>query len=64
MFLDVFAEEADIGEIQFESNLFNGKVCLQQIVFDLSDRAFRNPVHGSASALFFADDTSHKWYEL
>ena len=64
MFLDVFAEEADIGEIQLEGNLFNGEVGLQQVVFDMANRAFRNPVHGRASALFFEDDTSHKWYEL
>ena len=55
MFLDVFAEEADIGKIKLEGNLFNGKVCLQQVVFDLGDRAFRNPVHGRATALFLAD---------
>ena len=57
MFLNVFAEEADIGEIQLEGNLLNGEVGLQQVVFDMANRAFRNPVHGRASALFLADRT-------
>lgn len=55
MLFDVFAEKADIGEIKLEGNLLNGEVGLQKVVFDLGDRAFRNPVHGRASALFLAD---------
>ncbi len=55
MFFDIFAKETDIGEIQFEGNLFNRKIGLQQVVFDASDGAFRNPVHSRATALFLAD---------
>ena len=57
MLLDVFAEETDIGEIQFEGNLFHSEVGLQQVIFDVSDRAFCNPIHGRATALFLADGT-------
>ena len=36
MLLDIFAEETDIGEIQFEGNLFHRKVFLF-LAFPLSD---------------------------
>ena len=55
MFLNVFAEEADIGEIQLEGNLFNGEVGLQQVVFDMGDDAFCYPIQGRSTALFLTD---------
>ena len=61
MLLDVFAKETDIREIHLEGYLLYGEAGLQQVVFDVADGTFRNPVHGCASALFLADGAEILW---
>ena len=61
VFLDVFAKEADIGEIQFEGDFLYGKVCLEQVIFDVTDGTLSNPIHRRTPSFFLTYSAQIFW---
>ena len=56
MCLDVFAEKRRVGETQLVADLFDTQVGMLQVIDDVLQNQFRNPLVGCLTRMFFTND--------
>ena len=59
MIFHVFTKEGGVGKCKLVTNLFDTEICLTQVVADILQHLFCNPLVGSLAGVLLAD-SSHQ----